>query len=435
MRRRGRSAQVCVHASSFDPQHRRQCTELSRRALPSRHLTGRVSRRDRARYPVERRRDAARRQRDPAACTRRSSGRRGDAVGDRRHVERSSSSSSSPRAGVRVDRIVRGARASQQAGHGTQRILGAWYHGDPTQRPDATADLTQRGRFAGRGRCSSYAVTATRFCFLAAARGRVAGDRRRPEPDRAQRHHRGPTRASPTSAARSTSPGANVGGTDYDVYVSSSTSPAPAGSTSVARSTTRRPTTPSVRASPRSAACPGWPGSNTTAPVRAARRKAAGHGDGWIGVVGGADPLNHDPTQNACGIRASPTSAACRTSPGRRPVPNTNEALIRVSRLNADGTAWVRGRGRIQPDQPGSLRAGRRPQPHRDRRRAVRGLAKGYGDPKIHVSKGTTPGPRGPRSAPAPAPINHDPTKYASSPSLTAIGGVPWIAWSESSTT
>ena len=103
-----------------------------------------------------------------------------------------------------------------------------------------------------------------------------------------------------------------------------------------------------------------------------------------------ARTFNHDPTQNAWDRSIADVGGVPYVA-WAEPVPNTNEALIRVSRLNADGTAWVEVMGGSQPDQPGSLRPAGGLSPHRDGVPYV-AWQEGYGDPKIprHTER---PGP------------------------------------------
>ena len=292
--------------------------------------------------------------------------------------------------------------------------------------------LTLRGRFAGARTVLVLAVAAT---LLLPAAARAAW----------QEIVGGPSPIAHSVTTEGANPsladvggtlyvawGANVGGTDYDVYVSkldvSGTSWIDVGG-----ALNHTPTDNAFRPSLASIGGVPWVAwieyDGTSQKLRVARLNDTG--DGWIEVVGGANPLNHDPTQNAWDPSIADVGGVPYVAWAEEPVPNTNEALIRVSRLNADGTAWVEVVGGSNPiNQDPSAQAGG---PSLIGIDGVPYVAwqEGYGDPKIHVSKLNDTGTAWTEIGTGAAPINHDPTKYASSPSLTAIGGVPWIAWSE----
>lgn len=114
-----------------------------------------------------------------------------------------------------------------------------------------------------------------------------------------------------------------------------------------------------------------WDGTNWE--VRVA--KLNGAASAWTEVVGGASPINHDPTRSAAYVTLASTNGvpwvAWNESDG-----TSNK--VRVSRLNTAGTAW---------EQP------------------VSGAS----------------------------PINYDPAQTAWVPSLTEVNGVAHVAWSEGS--
>ena len=292
--------------------------------------------------------------------------------------------------------------------------------------------LTLRGRFAGARTVLVLAVTAT---LLLPAAARAAW----------QEIVGGPSPIAHSVTTEGANPsladvggtlyvawGANVGGTDYDVYVSK-LDVSGISWIDVGGALNHTPTDNAFRPSLASIGGVPWVAwieyDGTSQKLRVARLKDTG--DGWIEVVGGANPLNHDPTQNAWDPSIADVGGVPYVAWAEEPVPNTNEALIRVSRLNADGTAWVEVVGGSNPiNQDPSAQAGG---PSLIGIDGVPYVAwqEGYGDPKIHVSKLNDTGTAWTEIGTGAAPINHDPTKYASSPSLTAIGGVPWIAWSE----
>ena len=112
----------------------------------------------------------------------------------------------------------------------------------------------------------------------------------------------------------------------------------------------------------------------TNREIRVSRLNEAG--TAWVQVVGGASPINQSPTQ------APGANEPSLTEIGGVPwvAWNENDATndeVRVSRLNGDGTDWEQVVG-------------------------------------------------------GPSPINESPTRGGADPSLTEIGGVPWIAWFES---
>ncbi|MBY0277562.1 hypothetical protein K2Z84_19690 [Candidatus Binatia bacterium] len=167
----------------------------------------------------------------------------------------------------------------------------------------------------------------------------------------------------------------------------------------------------------------------TSQKVRVAKLNEAG--TGWSEVVGGANPINHDATQNAYDPCLADVGGVPYVAWAEQPEPNVAEARIRVSRLNDAGTAWTEVVGGSNPiNHDASAQAGG---PSLTSIGGVPFVAwqEGYGDPKIHVSKLNDAGTAWVELGSGPAPVNHDPDKYAASPSLTGIGGVPWVAWSE----
>ena len=167
----------------------------------------------------------------------------------------------------------------------------------------------------------------------------------------------------------------------------------------------------------------------TSQKVRVARLNGAG--TGWTEVVGGANPINHDATQNAFDPCLADVGGVPYVAWAEEPQPHVAESRIRVSRLNDAGTAWTEVVGGTNPiNQDASAQAGG---PSLTSIGGVPWVAwqEGYGDPKIHVSKLNDAGTAWTELGSGPAPINHDPDKYAASPSLTGIGGVPYVAWSE----
>ena len=103
--------------------------------------------------------------------------------------------------------------------------------------------------------------------------------------------------------------------------------------------------------------------------IRVARLNAAG--TAWEQVVGGASPINQ--ANNRGAVDAEP--GGDRRRPLRRLERVRRHQLeVRVSRLNAAGTAWEQVVGGAEPDQPRQQPERRRPEPGGDRRRALRRL-------------------------------------------------------------
>jgi hypothetical protein len=162
-------------------------------------------------------------------------------------------------------------------------------------------------------------------------------------------------------------------------------------------------------------------GTNTE--IRVARLNAAG--TAWEQVVGGASPINNDPNQDAreprmIGIGGVPY-VAWREQDG------TN-LEIRVARLNAAGTAWEEVVGGASPiNQDPSRNA------------VVTGLTAAGGVPyvtwyedtatnhQVHVARLNAAGTAWEQMGL----INQDPAREATQATLATIGGVPHVAWIE----
>ena len=150
--------------------------------------------------------------------------------------------------------------------------------------------------------------------------------------------------------------------------------------------------------------------------------------------VGGTSPLNVDPTKAAdepslTSIGGVPYVAWSETD-------GTNKE-IRVSRLNAAGTAWVEVVGGASPINQASNMAAREPSltaidgvPHVAWRETE---ATSFNE-EVRVARLKSDGSAwekvGQALDPA-SPINESSTKEAREPSLTSVGGVPHVAWVE----
>jgi hypothetical protein len=176
-------------------------------------------------------------------------------------------------------------------------------------------------------------------------------------------------------------------------------------------------------------------GDGTNREIRVARLNAAG--TAWSQPVGGASPINEDASRSA----SSPSLAGI----GGVPYVAWSEGdgandEIRVARLNAAGTAWEKVGQTAFPTSPinrsGALSAespslaGIEGVPYvawweddgtnREIRVARLNAAKTGWDSVGQPGDGITSGG-----------INQSTSQDASEPSLAAIGGVPWVAWTE----
>jgi hypothetical protein len=161
--------------------------------------------------------------------------------------------------------------------------------------------------------------------------------------------------------------------------------------------------------------------------VRVSRLNAAG--TAWEQVAGGPSPINQDPNQNAfqpslSAIGGVPYVAWSETD-------STNNE-IRVSRLNAAGSAWEQVVGGPSPInhannqnafQPSLTAIGGVPY--------VAWAESDSTNDEIRVSRLNQAGTAWEQVVGGPSPINQDPLRGPSSPRLAAIGGVPYVAWSE----
>jgi hypothetical protein len=166
-------------------------------------------------------------------------------------------------------------------------------------------------------------------------------------------------------------------------------------------------------------------GTNTE--LRVSRLNTAG--TAWEEVVGGTSPINHAANRTA--------STASVAAVGGVPYvawvefDGTNYEL-RVSRLNAAGTAWQEVVGGDSPINHAGDRDARQPS-----------LAAVGGVPyvawiefdgtnyEVRVSRVNPAGTAWEEVVGGDSPINHAANRYAFSPSVAAVGGVPYVAWIE----
>ena len=164
--------------------------------------------------------------------------------------------------------------------------------------------------------------------------------------------------------------------------------------------------------------------------IRAARVNAAG--TGWEKLVGGDSPINHSPTRNA----TDPDIADVGGVPHVTWIEHDGTNFeVRVSMLNGAATDWEEIAGGISPVNASASKTATDPDlfaiggnPHVAWAEAGDGASL-----QIHVAKLNPPGTgfRELRQGTDTSPINHDPDGYATEPSLGAIDGVPYVAWTE----
>ena len=151
----------------------------------------------------------------------------------------------------------------------------------------------------------------------------------------------------------------------------------------------------------------------------------------WNQPVGGASPINHSPTQT--GQQPSLTVIGGVPWVAWSEADGTG-AEIRVSRLNAAGTAWEQVVGGASPINHG---AGANPNATSPSLAAIGGVphvawteSDGTNN-EIRVSRLNAAGTDWQQIVGGASPINQSATVSGSEPSLTAVGGVPYVAWTE----
>ena len=161
--------------------------------------------------------------------------------------------------------------------------------------------------------------------------------------------------------------------------------------------------------------------------VRVSRLNAAG--TAWVQVVGGSSPINQASSRDA----SSPSLASIGGVPyvAWEEEDGTNSE-VRVSRLNAAGTAWEQVVGGASPINQVDDRDARNPS-----LTSIGGVpylawveADGT-NAEVRVSRLKPAGSAWEEVVGGPSPINHASHREAFAPSLTSIGGLPYVAWSE----
>jgi hypothetical protein len=149
----------------------------------------------------------------------------------------------------------------------------------------------------------------------------------------------------------------------------------------------------------------------------------------WHQLVGGASPVNQASDQNAFGASLAAIGGVPYVAWHENDGTNTE---IRVSRLNAAGTAWEQVVGGPSPINHDNNRSAREPS-----LTAIGGVPyvawheDDGTNTEIRVSRLNAAGTAWEGVVGGPSPINHDSNRSAFAPSLTAIGGVPYVAWDE----
>jgi hypothetical protein len=146
--------------------------------------------------------------------------------------------------------------------------------------------------------------------------------------------------------------------------------------------------------------------------------------EAWYQPAGGASPINQSPTAQA----AQPSLASVDGVPYVAwTEPDGTNSEVRVSKLNAAGTAWTQVGGPINQSptrdafDPSLASIGGVPY--------VAWAESDGTNNEIRVSK--LDGGAWTQVVGGASPINQDPSRGADAPSLASIGGVPYVAWSE----
>jgi hypothetical protein len=161
--------------------------------------------------------------------------------------------------------------------------------------------------------------------------------------------------------------------------------------------------------------------------IRVAKLNAAG--TAWTEVVGGASPINHDPSQ--------PADNPSLASIGGVPYVTWDEydgvnREIRVAKLNGPGTAWTEVAGGASPINHDPVRSAVHPSltdvagvPY------VAWEETGASGNQVRVAKLNGAGTAWAEVASGGAPLNVDAAMRAYDPSIMTLAGVPYVAWSE----
>jgi hypothetical protein len=152
-------------------------------------------------------------------------------------------------------------------------------------------------------------------------------------------------------------------------------------------------------------------------------------GSAWEQIVGGPSPINQSPTFGAFGV--SLTGIAGVPYVAWHEFDGVNNE-VRVSRLAPDGSAWQQLVGGASPVNLANNQNGI--DPSLTSIAGVPYVAWSENDgtnTEIRVSRFNAAGPAWVQVVPGASPINQAPTRNGAAPSLTEIGGVPYVAWTE----
>jgi hypothetical protein len=168
--------------------------------------------------------------------------------------------------------------------------------------------------------------------------------------------------------------------------------------------------------------------------IRVSRLNAAG--TAWEQIVGGASPINQANTATADASAPSLTSIGGVPYVAWQEFDGSVNYEIRVSRLNAAGTAWEQPWTGVTASSGGINQASDRSagQPSLTSIGGVPYVAWSEADGtnnEIRVSRLNAAGTAWEQVVGGPSPINQASNQNANAPSLTAIGGVPYVAWTE----
>jgi hypothetical protein len=161
--------------------------------------------------------------------------------------------------------------------------------------------------------------------------------------------------------------------------------------------------------------------------LRVARLNGAG--TAWEKVADSASPINESPTRDAAAPSLTGVGGVPYVAWSEFDGANTE---IRVARLNGAGTAWQKVADSPSPINESPTRNA--VEPSLTSIGATPYVAWGESDAaheQIRVARLSAAGTAWEKVADSPSPINESATEDASEPSLTSIAGVPYVAWTE----
>jgi hypothetical protein len=173
-----------------------------------------------------------------------------------------------------------------------------------------------------------------------------------------------------------------------------------------------------------------WAESNTSFTANEIRvSRLNGAGTAWEEVVGGASPINHTPGAGVIYPELAYIGGVLYVAWAELDA-STSTWSMRASRLNATGTAWdeigddaINETPLANPSPPSLVGIGGVPY--------VAWSEDDSANTEIRVARLNAEGNGWEQVVGGPSPINESSTQFASRPSLTAIGGIPYVAWNE----